>query len=48
MSEFVDGTDMIGQLVDAIDQAEAEALRQHQAGTCHLSEWSCSWCAEAS
>ena len=31
-------------LIAAIDAAEADALRQHQAGTCHMSEWSCSWC----
>ena len=28
----------------AIAAAEAEARRQHDAGTCHLSEWSCSHC----
>ena len=33
---------------DAIAAAEAEALAHHQAGTCHLSEWACSYCeAEA-
>jgi hypothetical protein len=33
-------------VIEAIEAAEAEALRQHNAGTCHLSEWSCSWCEE--
>ena len=28
-------------------RAEAEALRAHEAGTCHLSEWSCSHCETA-
>lgn len=32
------------ELLVAIDQAEAEALAQHQRGECHLSEWSCSHC----
>lgn len=37
-------TTVAGELVAAVEAAEAEALRQHQAGTCHLSEWSCSYC----
>ena len=28
----------------AIDAAEAQALADHRAGTCHLSEFSCSHC----
>jgi hypothetical protein len=28
----------------AIDAAYAQALAEHNAGTCHLSEWSCSYC----
>lgn len=28
----------------AIEAAEAAALAAHEAGTCHLSEWSCSYC----
>lgn len=28
----------------AIAAAEAVALAEHKAGTCHLSEWSCSHC----
>ena len=31
----------------AVARAEAEALRAHEAGTCHLSEWSCSHCEAA-
>ena len=31
----------------AVARAEAEALRAHEAGTCHLSEWSCSHCETA-
>jgi len=31
----------------AVLRAEAEALRAHEAGTCHLSEWSCSHCESA-
>ena len=30
----------------AIDRAYAEALARHEAGTCHLSEWSCSYCEQ--
>ena len=32
---------------EAVAAAEAEALRAHEAGTCHLSEWSCSHCEAA-
>ena len=31
----------------AVARAEAEALRAHESGTCHLSEWSCSHCEAA-
>lgn len=35
-------------LLSAIDRAEAEARASHDAGRCHESEWSCSYCeAEA-
>ncbi len=30
--------------VDAVAAAEWLAQRDHEAGTCHLSEWSCSHC----
>lgn len=30
--------------IAAIDRAYAEALARHKAGTCHQSEWSCSYC----
>ena len=34
-------------LLDAqIAKAQTEARRQHEAGTCHLSEWSCSHCED--
>lgn len=36
--------DAVDLLFDAIDAAEAAARAQHRAGTCHLSEWSCSYC----
>lgn len=35
---------MTTDLITAITQAEAEALAQHEAGTCHQSEWTCSHC----
>ena len=35
-------------VIDAIEAAEAEALRLHVAGACHLSEWSCSHCEDES
>ena len=38
---------MRGRVAAAIERAEAEALRAHEAGTCHLSEWSCSHCETA-
>ena len=38
---------MRGRVSAAIERAEAEALRAHEAGTCHLSEWSCSHCEAA-
>lgn len=31
-------------VAQAVADAEAEALRAHEAGECHLSEWSCSHC----
>ena len=45
MSGDVDA--MRKQVVAAVEHAEAEALRAHEAGTCHLSEWSCSHCETA-
>jgi hypothetical protein len=38
---------MRGRVSAAVARAEAEALRAHEAGTCHLSEWSCSHCEAA-
>jgi len=35
---------MRGRVSAAVARAEAEALRAHESGTCHLSEWSCSHC----
>ena len=35
---------MRGRVSAAVLRAEAEALRAHEAGECHLSEWSCSHC----
>lgn len=32
----------------AVQSAEAEAKRLHDAGECGESEWSCSYCEEAS
>lgn len=29
---------------EAIATAEAQSLIDHDAGNCHLSEWSCSFC----
>ena len=34
-------------VAQAVADAEAEALRLHEAGGCHLSEWSCSHCEAA-
>jgi len=34
-------------VAQAVADAEAEALRAHEAGECHLSEWSCSHCEAA-
>lgn len=34
-------------VAQAVADAEAEALRAHEAGECHLSEWSCSHCETA-
>lgn len=34
----------MSHLISAVERAEAEALAAHEAGACHLSEWSCSWC----
>lgn len=36
----------VSALFDALAGAEAEAARRHEAGACHLSEWSCSLCEE--
>ena len=33
-------------VAQAVADAEAEALRAHEAGTCHLSEWSCTACEQ--
>jgi len=38
---------MGARVTAAIERAEAEALRAHEAGECHLSEWSCSHCEAA-
>lgn len=35
-------------VVDVIRDAEDAALVQHEAGSCHLSEWSCSYCEASS
>lgn len=32
---------------DAVAAAESQARAQHDAGTCHRSQWSCSFCEEA-
>ena len=32
------------ELFTAKNEAEAQALTAHRASTCHLSEWSCSYC----
>jgi hypothetical protein len=37
----------VDDLVVAVERAEAEAFARHEAGTCHLSEWSCSYCEAA-
>ena len=34
-------------VAQAVADAEAEALRAHESGTCRLSEWSCSHCETA-
>lgn len=34
----------ISDPIAAVAAAEAEVQAQHEAGTCHLSEWSCSYC----
>ena len=39
--------EVVRECVAAIERAEAEALRLHEAGECHLSEWSCSHCEAA-
>lgn len=36
--------DVIDDFIAAVERAEAAALVAHDAGTCHLSEWSCSHC----
>jgi len=38
---------MRGRVSAAVARAEAEALRAHESGTCHLSEWSCTHCETA-
>jgi len=38
---------MRGRVSAAVARAEAEALRAHESGECHLSEWSCSHCEAA-
>lgn len=37
-------TEIDDRMFAAIDRAYAEARARHEAGTCHLSEWSCSYC----
>ena len=34
----------IENFMQAIDAAYSQAEADHQAGVCHLSEWSCSYC----
>lgn len=34
-------------LVDAVAEADSKALAEHLAGSCYLSEWSCSHCEAA-
>lgn len=46
MSGGVDLETMRGRVSAAVARAEAEALRAHEAGTCHLSEWSCTACEQ--
>lgn len=41
MQRFADAVDAIHEQVTA---AERQALSEHVNGTCHLSEWSCSFC----
>ena len=38
---------MRGRVAAAIERAEVEVLWAHEAGTCRLSEWSCSHCEAA-
>ena len=38
---------MTTSIHDAITAAEAQARAEHESGTCHLSEWSCSYREEA-
>ena len=47
MSDTFDLCGMGARVSAAIERAEAEALRAHEAGECHLSEWSCSHCEAA-
>jgi len=47
MSDTFDLETMRGRVSAAVLRAEAEALRAHEAGTCHLSEWSCTACETA-
>lgn len=35
------------ELLGAIDDATVSAIVAHANGTCHLSEWSCSYCESA-
>lgn len=41
MQQFADAVDAIHEQVTA---AEMQARSEHVNGTCHLSEWSCSYC----
>jgi len=41
-------TELLDELLDAIDHAKALALAAHQSGECYLSEWSCSYCEATS
>jgi hypothetical protein len=42
-------SDAAAELVALVAEAESAALTEHVVGTCHVSEWSCSYCeAESS
>jgi hypothetical protein len=36
--------DLIDAFIGAVDAAREDAQARHEDGTCHLSEWSCSYC----